>query len=54
MQQLRDAGFGPQYVSVRRSGDLGVPKAENDERVVLAAAMLGRTRLIDNVKVSST
>jgi pantoate--beta-alanine ligase len=54
MEQLRDAGFGPQYVSVRRCADLGVPKAGNDARVVLAAAMLGRTRLIDNVKVSNT
>ena len=54
MEQLRAAGFQPQYVSVRRSSDLGVPGAENEERVVLAAAMLGSTRLIDNVKVSIT
>ena len=54
MEQLRAAGFQPQYVSVRRSSDLGVPGAENEERVVLAAAMLGSTRLIDNVKVSTT
>jgi pantoate--beta-alanine ligase len=54
MEQLRDAGFRPQYVSVRRCADLGMPKAGNEARVVLAAAMLGRTRLIDNVKVSST
>ena len=54
MEQLRDAGFEPQYVSVRRCADLGVPNAENDARVVLAAAMLGTTRLIDNVKVSVT
>jgi pantoate--beta-alanine ligase len=54
MEQLRAAGFQPQYVSVRRSSDLGAPGAENEERVVLAAAMLGSTRLIDNVKVSIT
>jgi pantoate--beta-alanine ligase len=54
MEQLRDAGFRPQYVSVRRCADLGMPKAGNEARVVLAAAMLGSTRLIDNVKVSST
>jgi len=54
MEQLRAAGFQPQYVSVRRCADLGVPENENDARVVLAAAMLGTTRLIDNVKVSIT
>ena len=54
MDQLREAGFGPQYVSVRRCADLGTPDGDHEDRVVLAAAMLGRTRLIDNVKVSST
>jgi len=54
MEQLLASGFQPQYVSIRRCADLGVPVAENDERVVLAAAMLGETRLIDNVKVSIT
>ncbi|MEN8207113.1 MAG: pantoate--beta-alanine ligase [Pseudomonadota bacterium] len=54
MEQLRDAGFGPQYLCVRRCADLGVPESEHDERVVLAAAMLGVTRLIDNVRVSVT
>ena len=54
MEQLRAAGFQPQYVSVRRCADLGAPESENDARVVLAAAMLGTTRLIDNIKVSST
>jgi len=54
MEQLRAAGFQPQYVSVRRYADLGVPENENDARMVLAAAMLGTTRLIDNVKVSIT
>lgn len=54
MEQLRAAGFAPQYVSVRRSVDLGLPNAANGERVVLAAALLGTTRLIDNVKVSTT
>jgi pantoate--beta-alanine ligase len=54
MERLRDAGFGPQYLSVRRSTDLGIPESEYDERVVLAAAMLGTTHLIDNVRVSAT
>jgi pantoate--beta-alanine ligase len=54
MAQLREAGFGPQYLSVRRCTDLGLPESEHDERVVLAAAMLGTTHLIDNVRVSGT
>ena len=54
MEQLRTAGFQPQYVSVRRCADLGAPEDENEERVVLAAAQLGTTRLIDNIKVSIT
>jgi pantoate--beta-alanine ligase len=52
--QLGEAGFEPQYLSVRRCRDLGVPESELDERVVLAAAMLGATRMIDNVRVSGT
>jgi pantoate--beta-alanine ligase len=52
MQRLRDAGFVPQYLSVRRCTDLLVPKRESDDQIVLAAALLGTTRLIDNVRVS--
>ena len=54
MAQLGEAGFEPQYLSIRRCTDLGLPESEQDERVVLAAAMLGVTRLIDNVRVSET
>ena len=54
MAQLGEAGFEPQYLSIRRCTDLSLPEGEQDERVVLAAAMLGATRLIDNVRVSVT
>jgi len=47
---LRQGGFRPDYVSVRRAADLGEPLAGDRELVVLAAAWLGRTRLIDNVE----
>jgi pantoate--beta-alanine ligase len=50
VEALRDAGLQPDYVSVRRSSDLNVPQAGDKSLIVLAAARLGRTRLIDNVQ----
>ena len=48
--RLKQAGFTPDYVAVRRAGDLGPPSADAaGEWVVLAAAWLGSARLIDNV-----
>lgn len=53
-KKLQLMGFDPQYVSVRRARDLGVPIDATDcELVVLAAAYLGKTRLIDNVPVDN-
>jgi len=49
---LSDAGFKPEYVAIRRALDLSVPDRHCDELVVLAAAHLGRARLIDNVVVT--
>ena len=49
---LAVAGLRPDYVSVRRAADLGDPTAADRELVVLAAAYLGRARLIDNLRVS--
>jgi pantoate--beta-alanine ligase len=49
--ELAAAGFRPDYVSVRRRVDLGVPAPGERELVILAAAWLGRTRLIDNVEL---
>jgi len=51
---LAAAGFRPDYVSVRRQDDLGVPTPEDKKLVVLAAAWLGRTRLIDNLEFETT
>jgi pantoate--beta-alanine ligase len=48
--QLANAGWRPDYVEVRRRGDLAVPQPGDQERVVLAAARLGSTRLIDNLE----
>jgi pantoate--beta-alanine ligase len=51
IQGLRARGWQPDYVAVRRSDDLGVP-APGDALIVLGAARLGSTRLIDNILVA--
>jgi pantoate--beta-alanine ligase len=51
VQELERAGWRPDYIEVRNRADLAVPGAEDRELVVLAAAWLGNTRLIDNVEV---
>jgi pantoate--beta-alanine ligase len=48
---LTDAGFKVDYFSVRRAADLLAPAAGDCDLVVLAAARLGRARLIDNLRV---
>ena len=49
---LQDAGFQFEYFSICRAYDLK-PAADGDDKLVLlAAAKLGRTRLIDNVYFS--
>jgi pantoate--beta-alanine ligase len=49
MQRLRAGGFRPEYVSVRDAGTLGPPAS--GALCILAAAWLGRARLIDNLRV---
>ena len=51
-QALEAAGLRPDYFSVRRADDLASPTAGTRALVVLAAARLGRARLIDNVQVA--
>jgi pantoate--beta-alanine ligase len=50
MAELSQAGWQPDYVEVRRRADLAVSQSADEERVVLAAARLGGTRLIDNLE----
>jgi pantoate--beta-alanine ligase len=49
--QLCARGWQPDYVTVRRQCDLGEPAAGDRRLIVLGAARLGTTRLIDNVEV---
>ncbi len=46
------AGLRPDYASVRRAEDLAPPAETDRELVVLAAAYLGRARLIDNLRAN--
>ncbi len=52
VRELARAGFEPDYLSVRRAGDLLPPREGDRELVALAAARLGKTRLIDNLRIS--
>jgi pantoate--beta-alanine ligase len=55
MQRLRDRGWNPDYVAIRKRIDLQPPTAgdlaQNEPLVTLAAAKLGATRLIDNLEI---
>jgi pantoate--beta-alanine ligase len=53
MGELAAHGWRPDYVAVRRRAELLPPAASDRELVVLAAAWLGRTRLIDNLEVTA-
>jgi len=50
-EMLSKKGFEPDYVSIRRAENLDMPDRDSDELVVLAAASLGETRLVDNMLV---
>lgn len=50
-QALQSAGLRPDYLEIRNATDLQPAEADMRELVILAAAFLGRTRLIDNLRV---
>ena len=51
---LEHAGMRVDYFSVRGASDLAVPRADQNNLIVLAAARLGRARLIDNMRARRT
>ena len=51
-EALTAAGFVVDYFAVREPTSLGALRAGDDRWVILAAARLGKTRLIDNLSVS--
>lgn len=50
--ELKAYGLRTDYVAIRRSADLSLPGAGDRELVILAAAYLGKARLIDNREVT--
>jgi len=55
MQRLSSRGWNPDYVSIRKRINLQPPTpedlAQNEPLIVLTAAKLGATRLIDNLEI---
>ena len=51
MAELARHGWRPDYIAVRRQADLQVATADDPHLVIVGAARLGGTRLIDNVEV---
>ena len=51
LSALTAAGWKTDYVAVRQQADLAMPNAANAALVILAAARLGNTRLIDNIEI---
>lgn len=50
LESLRLRGWRPDYIAIRRQADLGVP-APDSALVVLGAAKIAETRLIDNLEL---
>jgi len=49
---IKRAGLRPEYFTICHADSLAPAKPEDDSLVILAAAHLGNTRLIDNIKVN--
>ena len=55
IETLKDRGWAADYIAIRKRTNLLVPNADDlaskEELVILTAAKLGKTRLIDNLEV---
>lgn len=51
-QQICDAGFKPDYLEIRQALNLRPATGEDRDLVILVAAVLGATRLIDNLHLN--
>ena len=51
VKELENAGFRPDYISIRRQQDLQIPRKGDRNLVILAAVWLGNARLIDNLEL---
>ena len=51
MAELRSHGWAPDYLAVRKRANLQAPAPDETSLVVLGAARLGSTRLIDNLEI---
>lgn len=54
ISDLTNAGFNVDYLKVARQADLQFASENDHELIILAAAKLGKTRLIDNIHVIKT
>lgn len=54
MAALQARGWQPDYIAIRAQHDLNLSTDITGPLVILAAARLGKTRLIDNLEISST
>lgn len=50
--ELVEQGFKPDYIEIRAADTLMPPSHEERNLVILAAAFMGKTRLIDNIQIS--
>jgi pantoate--beta-alanine ligase len=49
--ELVEQGFSPDYIEIRNAYSLLPPGHEDTSLVILAAAFMGKTRLIDNIQI---
>lgn len=52
IDQLNQSGWQVDYVDIRHADDLQVAKLGDTHLVILAAARIGKTRLIDNIELT--